>query len=727
MTKVNGSGPFRKRILEMGFVRGEEVRSILNAPLKDPIKYEIMEYEVSLRRSEAVMVEISVLKEEVIKQDFDQEEQLTAHECGNNYRKKRHRRHHHARKTHFRGNNIRVALVGNPNAGKTSIFNLASGAHEHVGNYSGVTVNAKEGYLNHKGYSFTLIDLPGTYSLSAYTPEELFVRRHILEEKPDVIVNVVSASALERNLYLTTELIDLEVPVVIALNMYDEMEQSGRTFDHNTFSTLTNTPIVPTVGKRGEGIPSLLEKVVSVYQENRRRPVRIPYGRVPEKSIAIMERELSETAATQGEMPLRYLSIKLLEGDKEVERKIRQLPEQEKILARRDKERAYMEKLLREDPESTFTNARYGFIAGGLKETLSEKTHFADNTRLIDTLVTHKYLGFPLFFLFLWVMFEATFRLGGYPMAAIEWLVEQLGNLVRGNMAEGPLKDLIVDGIIGGVGGVIVFLPNIVILYLFIAFMEDSGYMSRAAFIMDKVMHRIGLHGKSFIPLIMGFGCNVPAIMATRTIESRSSRMITMFIVPFMSCSARLPVYILFISAFFPTSGSIILLGLYAFGILIAALTARLFRNTLFREEETPFVMELPPYRMPTLKSVTTHMWDRSRQYLQKMGGPILIGSIIIWFLGYFPHNQEREAAFDGQITQAEMQHAAGSINEEEFEVMISEIDHNRNTEHQVNSYIGQIGHFMEPVMRPLGFDWKISVSLLSGMAAKEIVISTMG
>ncbi|MDD2329017.1 MAG: ferrous iron transport protein B [bacterium] len=727
ITKVNGSGPFRKRILEMGFVRGEEVRSILNAPLKDPIKYEIMEYEVSLRRSEAVMVEISVLKEEVKKQDFDQEEQPTVHECGNNYRKKRHRRHHHSRKTHLRGNNIRVALVGNPNAGKTSIFNLASGAHEHVGNYSGVTVNAKEGYLSHKGYSFTLIDLPGTYSLSAYTPEELFVRRHILEEKPDVIINVVSASALERNLYLTTELIDLEVPVVIALNMYDELEQSGRTFDHKTFSTLTNTPIVPTVGKRGEGIPSLLEKVISVYQENRRRPVRIPYGRVPEKSIAIMERELSETAAARGAMPLRYLSIKLLEGDKEVERQVRQLPEQEKILARRDKERAYMEKLLREDPESAFTNARYGFIAGGLKETLSEKTQFADSTRLIDTLVTHKYLGFPLFFLFLWVMFEATFRLGGYPMAAIEWLVEQTGNLVRGSMAEGPLKDLIVDGIIGGVGGVIVFLPNIVILYLFIAFMEDSGYMSRAAFIMDKVMHRIGLHGKSFIPLIMGFGCNVPAIMATRTIESRSSRMITMFIVPFMSCSARLPVYILFVSAFFPSSGSLILLGLYAFGILIAALTARLFRDTLFREDETPFVMELPPYRMPTLKSVTTHMWDRSRQYLQKMGGPILIGSIIIWFLGYFPHNQEREAGFDVQIAQVEMQHAGNTTSDTDMEEAIAEIEHQRNREHQVNSYIGRIGHFMEPVMRPLGFDWKISVSLLSGMAAKEIVISTMG
>ncbi|MDD4159115.1 MAG: ferrous iron transport protein B [Proteiniphilum sp.] len=725
--KVNGCGAFRKRILEMGFVRGQEVKSILNAPLKDPIKYEIMEYEVSLRRSEAVMVEISMLKEDVKKNNFNPEEQPAANECRNNGKRKRERHHCRMGAIHPHAKIIRVALVGNPNAGKTSIFNLASGAHEHVGNYSGVTVNAKEGFLTHNGYTFTLTDLPGTYSLSAYTPEELFVRKHILEEKPDVIVNVVSASALERNLYLTTELLDLQVPIVIALNMYDELEQSGRTFDYEQFSALTNTPIVPTVGKRGEGIPRLLEKVISVYQENERDPVHIAYGRVLEKSVAIMERELAETAAAKWTMPLRYLCIKLLEGDREVERQIRQLPEQEKIFARRDKERSYIEKLLREDPESAFTNARYGFIAGGLRETLTGKTHFDDNTKLIDALVTHKYLGFPLFFLFLWIMFEATFRLGSYPMAGLEWLVQQLGNLIRDHMNAGPLKDLIVDGIIGGVGGVIVFLPNIVILYLFIAFMEDSGYMSRAAFIMDKVMHRIGLHGKSFIPLIMGFGCNVPAIMATRTIESRSSRMITMFIVPFMSCSARLPVYILFISAFFPSGGSFILLGLYVFGILVAALTARLFRNTLFRDEETPFVMELPPYRMPTLKSVTIHMWDRSRQYLQKMGGPILIGSVIVWFLGYFPHNSDRENRFDAQTAQVETQYLSGGISQGAKEKQIAEIEHLRNTEHQESSYIGTIGKLIEPVMRPLGFDWKISVSLLSGMAAKEIVISTMG
>ncbi|MCE5204821.1 MAG: ferrous iron transport protein B [Porphyromonadaceae bacterium] len=730
--KVNGSGAFRKRILEMGFVRGEEVKSVLNAPLKDPIKYEIMEYEVSLRRSEAVMVEIAMLEEETRKNGLYTDDLLAADDTplsantdkGNGGVR---RRQNLGDQHHISEKNIKVALLGNPNSGKTSIFNLASGGHERVGNYSGVTVNAKEGTLKHNGYTFTLVDLPGTYSLSAYTPEELYARKYMLEEKPDVIVNVVSASTLERNLYLTTELLDLQVPMVIALNMYDELQESGRKFDHKKFSALINTPIVPTVGKRGEGIPQLLEEVIQVYSTNERTPVQIPYGRVLEKSISIIERELAQSEVKNWKMPLRYVCVKLLEGDKEVEDRIRVLAGHEQIFARRDKERTYIEKLLREDPESAFTNARYGFIAGGLKETLTEKIHFAEKTKLLDSIVTNKYLGFPLFFLFLWIMFEATFRLGNYPMEWIDWLVAALGNLIRENMAEGPLKALIVDGIVGGVGGVIVFLPNIVILYLFIAFMEDSGYMARAAFIMDKLMHKIGLHGKSFIPLIMGFGCNVPAVMATRTIESRSSRMITMLIVPFMSCSARLPVYILFVGAFFPARASLVLLGLYAFGILIAALTARLFRRTLFREEGTPFVMELPPYRMPTLKAIVTHMWERSQQYLQKMGGPILVASIVIWFLGYFPQDRKKDAAFEIESAHVESKFSQNTISKSERDIQLADIAHARNTAHQENSYIGKIGKFMVPVMRPLGFDWKISVSLLSGMAAKEIVISTMG
>lgn len=724
IVKVNGSGAFRKRILEMGFVRGQEVKSILNAPLKDPIKYGIMDYEVSLRRSEAVMIEISVLKEDspydepdVYDDALPQESAGSAqvlHENGANDT--------HPSKT------ITVALVGNPNAGKTSIFNLASGAHERVGNYSGVTVNAKEGVMRHKGYKFKLVDLPGTYSLSAYSPEELYVRKYILDEEPDVIVNVLAASALERNLYLTTELIDLDVPVVVALNMYDELQESGRTFDYTSLSEMLDIPFVPTVGKRGEGIPQLLDAVIAMHEhkngERTAENVQIPYGRVLEKSIGILTRELQAKQVSLPNQPLRYIAIKLLEGDKDVVRQMEQIPAvSAEILARRNKERDYIEKLLREDPESAFTNARYGFIAGALKETLTEKTNLKDSTTAIDSIVTNKYVGFPLFFVFLWIMFEATFRLGAHPMEWIEMLVEFLGNGVRQYMPDGPLKDLMVDGIIGGVGGVIVFLPNIVILYLFIAFMEDSGYMARAAFIMDKIMHRIGLHGKSFIPLIMGFGCNVPAIMSTRTIESRNSRMITMLIVPFMSCSARLPVYILFVGAFFSKYASVVLLGLYAMGILLAVVTALLFRKTFFREEDTPFVMELPPYRMPTAKSVLTHMWERSRQYLQKMGGPILVASIIIWFLGYFPQNKERESAFDLQIAQIENLQAADEVKAE----MISNVEHTRNTQHQENSYIGRIGKFIEPAMQPLGFDWKISVSLLSGMAAKEIVISTMG
>ncbi|MDO5522857.1 MAG: ferrous iron transport protein B [Bacteroidia bacterium] len=721
--KVNGSGAFRKRILEMGFVRGQEVKSILNAPLKDPIKYGIMEYEVSLRRSEAVMIEISKLKEDVVYEsndaDFDEiDEEIQDTDAADQQRQNENLHKNGHTKT------IRVALVGNPNAGKTSIFNLASGAHEHVGNYSGVTVDAKQGTLRHNGYKFILTDLPGTYSLSAYSPEELYVRKYIFEEKPDVIINVVSSSALERNLYLTTELIELEKPMVVALNMYDELEKSGRTFNHQSLSEMLNVPIIPTVGKKGFGIPQLLENVIRIYEsEDTPHSVKIPYGRVLEKSIGIMCRDMSANGFSRMNMPKRYIGVKLLEGDSEVEKATALHDKSKELIARRDKERDYIEKLLKEDPESAFTNARYGFIAGALKETLSEKTTLEDKTTVIDSILTNKYLGLPLFFVFLWIMFEATFRLGAYPMEWIEWAVAELGNLIRGNMAEGPLKDLLVDGVIGGVGGVIVFLPNIVILYAFIAFMEDSGYMSRAAFIMDKLMHNIGLHGKSFIPLIMGFGCNVPAVMATRTIESRSTRMITMLIVPFMSCSARLPVYILFVSAFFSRNGSFVMLGLYAVGIVIAILTALMLRKQFFTQEDSPFVMELPPYRMPTFKSVIIHMWERAKQYLLKMGGPILIASIIIWFLGYFPNNQERETAFDNRIAQIENLPAG----DEEKAEMIAGVEHERNTEHQVNSYIGRIGRFMEPVMRPLGFDWKISVSILSGMAAKEIVISTMG
>lgn len=721
IVRVNGSGAFRKRILEMGFIKGKKIKVVLNAPLKDPIKYKIMDYEVSLRRSEASLIEVvypdsKETEPHLEKSAFDSE--IMYEEI-----------HQSMNRSAEDKKIIKVALVGNPNAGKTSLFNIASGAHEHVGNYGGVTVDSKEGKFKHGGYVFRIIDLPGTYSLSAYTPEELYVRKHIVEDRPDVIINIVAASNLERNLYLTTELIDMEAPVVIALNMYDELQDAGSEFDYQALSQMVGIPMVPTVAKSGAGIGDLFDAVIRVYEDKEPvvKRVHVSYGNTVENAISKLKILLEKQTDCTLLFPRRYIAVKLIEKDRDIERYVSTLSNEEDLLALRDSEVKNIEDTLKEDTESVLTNARYGFVAGGLKQTLKEKTNESDVTRVIDAIVTNKYIGFPLFFFFMWVMFECTFRLGGYPMEWIESGVTYIGDLVRSIMTDGMLKDLIVDGIIGGVGGVIVFLPNILILYAFISFMEDSGYMARAAFIMDKVMHKMGLHGKSFIPLVMGFGCNVPAILATRTIESRNSRMVTMLINPFMSCSARLPVYLLFVGVFFKSYASLALFGLYFTGILLAVISARLFKKFLFPKEDTPFVMELPPYRMPTLKAVSIHMWDKSQQYLKKMGGVILIASIIIWFLGYFPQDKEREALFDAKVANIELRYENKAIDESQKDEQIEVIEDERNIAHQENSYIGRVGKTIEPIMSPLGFDWKISVSLLSGMAAKEVVVSTLG
>ena len=719
IVKVMGRGAFRKRIIEMGFIRGKEVDVIQNAPLKDPIHYRVMGYDVSLRRNDAAMIEV-VSSAEYAKAQMSQPDETRS---ADSYIQPS-TEDLQAIAIH-RGKTINVALVGNPNCGKTSLFNFASGAHEHVGNYSGVTVDAKEGTFQQDGYTFRIVDLPGTYSLSAYTPEELYVRKHISEEQPDVVINVVDASNLERNLYLTCQLIDMDIRSVIALNMYDELERSGNKFDYKSLSQMIGTPIVPTISRTGFGIEDLFQRVIKVYEEEDPviRHIHINYGEVLEKGIKNVRNAIKENGNVAKSLSKRYLSIKLLEGDPEIEKFIRTLPGSDTILEERDRNVVKIEELLLEDSETAFTNARYGFISGALRETYEQnKIKEATSTQIIDLFVTHKVLGFPIFILFMWIMFETTFRLGAYPMEWIEELVGWIGNFVRGNMSEGPLKDLLVDGIIGGVGGVIVFLPNILILYLFISFMEDSGYMARAAFIMDKIMHKMGLHGKSFIPLVMGFGCNVPAIMASRTIESRNSRMITMLINPLMSCSARLPVYVLLAGAFFPNNASFILLSLYVCGILLAVVMARLFKRFLFNEEDVPFVMELPPYRMPTAKSIMIHMWEKAKQYLHKMGGVILVASIIIWFLGYFPRHNEMGDAFDQQI--AEVENA--ELDSKEKTETIAELERLKNMEHQKNSYIGTIGQTIQPVLHPLGFDWKMSVSLLTGMAAKEVVVSTL-
>lgn len=719
IVKVMGRGAFRKRIIEMGFIRGKEVDVIQNAPLKDPIHYRVMGYDVSLRRNDAAMIEVISAAEFAKAQTAKENEARSADSYILPSTEDLQAIAIHKGKT------INVALVGNPNCGKTSLFNFASGAHEHVGNYSGVTVDAKEGTFHQDGYTFRIVDLPGTYSLSAYTPEELYVRRHLSDEQPDVVINVVDASNLERNLYLTCQLIDMDVRSVIALNMYDELEKSGNKFDYESLSGMIGTPIVPTISRTGFGIEDLFKRVIKVYEEEDPviRHIHINYGEVLEKGITNVRNAIKQNGNVAKSLSKRYLSIKLLEGDPEIEKFIQTLSGFETIIEERDRNVIQIEELLLEDSETAFTNARYGFISGALRETYEQnKIKEATSTQIIDLFVTHKVLGFPIFILFMWIMFEATFRLGGYPMEWIESLVGWIGNFVRVNMSEGPLKDLLVDGIIGGVGGVIVFLPNILILYLFISFMEDSGYMARAAFIMDKIMHKMGLHGKSFIPLVMGFGCNVPAIMASRTIESRNSRMITMLINPLMSCSARLPVYVLLAGAFFPKNASFVLLSLYVCGILLAVVMARLFKRFLFNEEDVPFVMELPPYRMPTVKSIMIHMWEKAKQYLHKMGGVILVASIIIWFLGYFPRHTDMGDAFDKQI--AEVENA--ELDSQEKEDTIAELERLKNMEHQKNSYIGKIGQTIQPVLHPLGFDWKMSVSLLTGMAAKEVVVSTL-
>lgn len=719
IVKVMGRGAFRKRIIEMGFIRGKEVVVIQNAPLKDPIHYKVMGYDVSLRRCDAALIE--VISEAEFEKEYNQsgapQQSADSYILPSSEELQAMALH--------KGKTINVALVGNPNCGKTSLFNYASGAHEHVGNYSGVTVDAKEGVFQHNGYTFRIVDLPGTYSLSAYTPEELYVRKHLNEEQPDVVINVLDASNLERNLYLTTQLIDMDQRMVIALNMYDEMKRQGNKFDYESLARMIGAPIIPTISRTGYGINDLFNRVIQVYEEQDPviRHIHINYGESLEKGINNLKQTLHTNEQIGRSVSKRYLSIKLLEGDSEIESFVHTLPEAETIFQERDKNRVLIENLLQDDCETAFTDARYGFISGALRETFEpNKIKEATSTQIIDLFVTHKVLGFPIFILFMWIMFEATFRIGNYPMEWIESLVEMVGNFMRSHMAEGPLKDLIVDGIIGGVGGVIVFLPNILILYAFISFMEDSGYMARAAFIMDKIMHKMGLHGKSFIPLVMGFGCNVPAIMASRTIESHNSRMITMLVNPLMSCSARLPVYVLLTGAFFPQNASLVLLGLYVTGILLAVAMARLFKRFLFKKEDVPFVMELPPYRMPTAKSILIHMWEKSKQYLHKMGGVILVASIIIWFLGYFPRETANSHLFDKQIADIEM----SDLSSTEKEIAVAEQERLKAIDHQHNSYIGQIGQTIQPVLAPLGFDWRISVSLVTGMAAKEVVVSTL-
>ena len=636
---------------------------------------------------------------------------------------------------------INVALVGNPNCGKTSLFNFASGAHERVGNYSGVTVDAKEGRASFEGYEFHLVDLPGTYSLSAYSPEEMYVRHQILDKTPDIIINVIDVSNLERNLYLTTQLVDMDLRMVCALNMFDEFESRGDTLDYQKLGQLFGVPMIPTIFRTGRGVDLLFHIIINMYEgvdfldregninpevakdlqnwhkryeksndtdhledfahgtrprRNIFRHIHVNHGKYIEQAIDDIRETLRDNEQLNSKYSTRYLAIKLLENDANITALTRTLPNAQAVSSAVARGEQLIKEETKEDCETAIMDAKYGFIHGALQEAgfaEGKKQDTYQMTHFLDAIITHKYFGFPLFFLFLYIMFQATFSIGQYPMDWIDAGVAALGDWVSRSMPDGPVKAMLVDGVIGGVGAVIVFLPQILILYFFISFMEDSGYMARAAFIMDKLMHKMGLHGKSFIPLIMGFGCNVPAIMATRTIESRRSRLITMLVLPMMSCSARLPIYIMITGTFFALQyRSIIMLSLYAIGILMAVIISRLFSKYVIKGEDTPFVMELPPYRFPTSKAIIRHTWEKGKQYLKKMGGIILVASIIVWALGYFPHNDQLD-----------------------------------NQTQQEQSYIGRIGKAIEPVFRPQGFDWKLDVGLLAGVGAKEIVASTMG
>lgn len=727
IVKILGHGAFRKRVVEMGFVRGNVVKALLQAPLNDPINYRVMGYEVSLRRSEAQMIEVIELDDEKCPEcehlvekcphcpladvehgrTKDDAPQEPACDYSTGAIKGMLEQH---------SKTINVVLIGNPNCGKTSLFNIASGSKEHVGNYSGVTVDAKSGVFHHKGYTFNITDLPGTYSLTTYSPEEMYVRKYLREHTPDVIINVVDSSNLQRNLYLTTELIDMDRSMVIALNMYDELRRKGAELDYETLGKMIGVPMCPVVSKTGEGISNLFDTAISVFEGRNEdvRHIHVYLGQDIEAALRQMVDSIKADKTMSIHFSPRYTAIKLLEGDHEMEDMLMPsdkahipLPgngrKRHSLVILRDKQRAHIEDLHQEDITSIVASAKYGFIDGALAETYVEgKTEKSHASRLLDNLATNRITGFPIFFLIMLFIFWATFFVGQYPMAWIEDIVSFLSDAVNKLMPEGMLKDLIADGILGGVGGVIVFLPNILILYFLISFMEDSGYMARAAFIMDKVMHKIGLHGKSFIPLVMGFGCNVPAILSSRSIESHSSRLITILINPFMSCSARLPVYVLIIGAFFPQHAAWVFMAVYLIGILVSVVTARLLRRFFFRKDETPFVMELPPYRMPTLKGSLSHTWEKGRQYLKKMGGIILVASIIVWALNYFPVHD---------------------IRQERTELAVD--DSRIDPEH--DSYLEMAGKSINPLMAPLGFKWRATVAALAGVPAKEIVVSTLG
>ena len=636
---------------------------------------------------------------------------------------------------------LSIALAGNPNSGKTTIFNNMTGTRQKVGNWPGVTVEKKEGSINKSGYDLKIIDLPGTYSLTPFSIEEIVARNFILDERPDVVIDIIDASNLERSLYLATQLREIDCKVLFALNMADVARTRGIKIDDKKLSELLAVPVVFTIGNKNKGIETLLERAIELAESDDVIPKKrkVKYSKDIEDSISKMEHFIENHAADSIPYNVRWTAIKLLEDDKIVKERILEKTGKigEDILREIDNHRKFLVDRFDDDPEIVMTDERYGFIAGIIMEVLTTSTkQRVDISRNVDLVLTNRFIGFPIFIFFIWAMFQLTFSLGAYPMDWISSGINLISTLLAQMLPDNMVKDFLVNGVIAGVGSVMIFLPNILILFFCIALFEDTGYMSRAAFLMDKIMHLIGLHGKSFIPMLMGFGCNVPAIMASRTLESEKDRTLTILITPFMSCSARLPVYIILAGAFFGAKAGTVIFGIYLLGIILSIITGRLFRSTLLRGADAPFVMELPPYRIPMIKSLLIHMWDRSKIFLKKMGGYILAGSVVVWTLSAFPLNITYSKNYDLEIEQVktyfqtEMETAQESdktLLAQKRDVAVAELITRKKAEKAEKSFMGRIGKVVAPIFSPIGIDWRGSVALLTGFVAKEIVVSTMG
>ncbi len=622
---------------------------------------------------------------------------------------------------------MKIALAGNPNSGKTSVFNNITGAMQKVGNWGGVTVEIKEGTKDVDGEKVTFIDLPGTYSLSAFSEEERVAREYLVDQKPDVVIDVVDATNLDRHLYLATQLMELGIKPVIALNMWDEVKRRGIGIEIARLRELLGLRIVTTTARTGKGMDDLLKEAVDQARspEEDTPPLHLPLPREVSSVIDRLEKVIDGDLSKR--YPIRWTAVKLLERDAEIEELVRREPGGATALVERDRGEAEIESVLGEDPATIISEARYGYIAGLLREIVSHSRRNAvEVSDRIDSVLTHRFWAFPIFLAFMWLLFQATFKIGGYPMEWIEAGIGWLMGAVQGALPPSVFRDLIVDGVIAGVGGVIVFLPNILILFFGISIMEDTGYMARAAFIMDRLMHRIGLHGKSFIPMLMGLGCSVPAIMAARTLESRSDRVKTILLTPLVSCSARLPVFVLFAGALFPkNAGNVVFLYQLVLGFAAFVGMALIFKVTLFKGAvDMPFVMELPPYRVPTGKSVLIHMWQKARHYLKKMGGVVLVFSVILWWAGEFPKSPEIEARYEKTIENVKQ---SGDIGAAEKEERVAAIETERDAELMQQTYIGRVGRVLEPLVRPFGTDWRGAVSLVTGFVAKEVVVGSMG